>query len=42
MTMPMITLTTGRVMTLMTWGVAAPAIHLVEVRWCPYRFLSTD
>jgi hypothetical protein len=32
MTMQMITLTTGKVMTLMTWGVVAPVIHLVEVR----------
>lgn len=31
MTMQMITLTTERAMTLMTW-VAAAAIHLVEVR----------
>jgi len=33
--MQMITLTTERVMTLMTWGVEAAAIHLAVVRWCP-------
>jgi hypothetical protein len=33
--MQKITLTTGRVMTPMTWEVAAAATHLVVVRWIP-------